>query len=395
MGLTRRGLLRAGALALAGVWLDPRPARARAREQGSPLLAVVFLRGGADGLHLAPPVGDAGYAGLRGGLALGETLPFADGFALHPELAGLAPLVERRELAVIPCAGSPSPSRSHFEAQDAIDAGEVGRARLETGWLARALGSGSAAEPFAALACGADLPFSLRGAGAFAIADPAQFGVAGASADALAELRRRYAAADDPAARAGRRALEAVAAYEAATGRRSAAAFRPGRPRGFRLVEAADVVIRLVDAGLPIRAVTLESSGWDTHLRQGTGRGAMARAIRDLGDGLGRLFDALGEQRALRAVVLTEFGRTVAPNGSGGTDHGHGSVMLVAGAGVRGGVRGDWPGLERRRLHEGRDLPVATDFRSVLGAVLRAHLGGAAPRETFPGFEGAALDLFA
>ena len=142
MAVTRRGLLRAGAgLVAAGclpVWVDARPWRGTSAT-GDPLLVVIFLRGGADGLHLAPPVGDRRYAASRGGLALRESIPFRDGFALHPALAGLVPVVERGRLAVVHAAGSPHPTRSHFEAQDRMEAGTERGRDLSSGWLGRAL----------------------------------------------------------------------------------------------------------------------------------------------------------------------------------------------------------------------------------------------------------------
>jgi uncharacterized protein (DUF1501 family) len=159
------------------------------------------------------------------------------------------------------------------------------------------------------------------------------------------------------------------------------------------LKASAGHVVALERAGLPIRAIFLESSGWDTHLNQGTESGAMARAIDDLAGAVAHLSDEMAGRRDLLVVVMTEFGRTVRANGSRGSDHGHGSVMFVAGPRVRGGVYGDWPGLSEDRLYQGRDLPVTTDYRSVLWEVLRAHLGSAPPTDTFPGFEPETLGM--
>jgi uncharacterized protein (DUF1501 family) len=142
----------------------------------------------------------------------------------------------------------------------------------------------------------------------------------------------------------------------------------------------------MLDAGFSVRAVCLDSSGWDTHSGQGQGQagGAFARRAGDLAAGLVRLADSLRARGPWLVVVMTEFGRTVKPNGSAGSDHGHGSVMLVAGSSVRPGVHCDWPGLTSDRLYEGRDLAVTTDYRDVLAEVLRSHLGRNAPAETFP-----------
>jgi uncharacterized protein (DUF1501 family) len=384
MGVTRREVLRSGLVVGAGlpVWLASGPVRAARR--GDPLLVVIFQRGGADALHLVPPLRDPGYARLRGGLALDDALPFDAPFGLHPGLEPLLPLVERRQLAVVHAAGSPDPSRSHFAAQDAIEAGVPGSHRIRDGWLGRAMGN--TAGPFESLALTDALPVTLRGSGAFAIADPRQFGVPGASPAALRTLRARYArSAGDPFGDSGRAALGALERYQRLTGYGSPRSF--GRRVRPQLEARARALVELEHTGLPIRAVMLESSGWDTHLRQGKDRGTMTGPIVDLARGLAALAEGLGERRDLLVVVMTEFGRTVRPNGSGGSDHGHGGALLVAGPRVRGGVHGDWPGLAPERLFEGRDLPVTTDYRNVLHEVLRAHLGAPPPETVFPGFE--------
>ena len=143
-----------------------------------------------------------------------------------------------------------------------------------------------------------------------------------------------------------------------------------------------------------MRAVYIESTSWDTHQNQGIETGSMANSIRDLSHALKSLSDGLRGRRAWLALVHTEFGRTVRPNGSRGSDHGHASLALVAGPGVRPGLHGNWPGLASANLTEGRDLAVTTDYRSVAWEVLQQHLGEPPPRPTFPGFQPQALGLF-
>jgi len=393
-GVSRRRFLQVGSLSLLAGLCGP-PGLARAGSARSPLLVVVFLRGGADGLHLVPPVGDPEYARARGRLALSETQPFVTGFGLHPELAPLAEWVERGELAAVHAVGSPHPTRSHFEAQDFMEAGAPGTSRLRDGWLARALG-GAGGGPFASVAVASQLPLTLRGSGSFAFSELDDFGIPGARAGARAALAALYAGAEgDPLAAAGRRALAAVAELERRVGRAldGRRRLRPGAA-GHRIEAGVAELLQLERAGLGVEAAFLESGGWDTHLRQGAEQGQMAGWIRDLARGLARLHAELGGRRELRTVVMTEFGRTVRPNGSEGTDHGHGSVMLVAGHGVRGGIHGDWRGLREAALHEGRDLPTTSDWRSPLYEVLAAHLGGAPPANTFPGFAPRTLGLF-
>jgi len=400
MGLTRRRFLRAGSATLLCACARPGLSVSDATRAfagggaGEPLLVVIFLRGGADGLHLVPPVGERAYASLRGSLALSSPLPFRTGFGLHPALAPLLPLVERDRLAVVHAVGSSHPTRSHFEAQDFMEAGEPGTNDLHDGWLARALAGVAEEDAFASLAIASQLPLSLRGAGSFAMTDVAGFGVA-AGPEARDGLERLYAeAADDPVVLAGRRALGAVADLERRVGSRGRGGGRRSRGAGERLLGSVEQLLVLEGAGLPVQAVCLESDGWDTHVNQGVETGQMARWIGDLAEAVARLDAGLRGRRELRLVVMTEFGRTVRPNGSRGTDHGHGSVMLVAGEGVRGGVHGDWRGLEEPVLHEGRDLTVTTDWRSVLYEVTTAHLGRRPPADTFPGHTARSLGLF-
>ncbi|HJO24923.1 MAG: DUF1501 domain-containing protein [Myxococcota bacterium] len=407
MGLTRRHFLRAGSATLLCACARPGVSLSDADVThvfsgggaGEPLLAVIFLRGGADGLQLVPPVGERAYGSLRGSLALSAPLPFQTGFGLHPALESLLPLAERGEFAVVHAVGSPHPSRSHFEAQDFMEAGEPGSSDLHDGWLARALAGVAEEDAFASLAIAAQLPLSLRGAGSFAMTDVDEFGVA-AGSEARAALERLYAGAeDDPVVLAGRRALGAVADLERRVGSRRSSRRRGGgrgpRRAGERLVESVEQLLVVERAGLAVQAVCLESGGWDTHVNQGVEAGQMAGWIRDLAEAVARLDAGLRGRRELRLVVMTEFGRTVRPNGSRGTDHGHGSVMLVAGSGVRGGLHGDWRGLEDSALYEGRDLAVTTDWRSVLHEVMTAHLGKHPPADTFPGYAPRSLGLFA
>ena len=405
-GVTRREFLKTGTGALAGlaglsVWIDPR--RGLAQDPGRPLLVVIFLRGGADGLHLVPPIGDPAYRKLRGRLALHEALELDGRFGLHPGLADLAPLYQRGKLAIVHAAGSPAGTRSHFEAQDLMEAGTVPGLRVAGGWLGRAFGPAArigAREDsgrFASLALTEQLPLTLRGSGGFAIDDPARFARAAADPSTVRMLERLYAPEadhDDPVRAAGREALAAVAELRSAEAR-GAARRKRGRKRGAvsRLTDRVEDLISLEQAGLGIRVVFLESDGWDSHSAQGAERGMLGRSIRDLGASVRRLVDGFGERRDLLVVALTEFGRTVRPNGAGGTDHGHGSAILVAGPRVRGGIYGAWPGLDAASLHEGRDLPVTTDYRSVLTEVLASQLGTRAASAAFPGFEPRSLSL--
>jgi uncharacterized protein (DUF1501 family) len=145
-------------------------------------------------------------------------------------------------------------------------------------------------------------------------------------------------------------------------------------------------LIGLERSGATIEAAFLDLGDWDTHSKQGGVEGHAARQISELAEGMAVLHEGFAGRRALRTLVMTEFGRTVRPNGTRGTDHGHGSVVLVAGAGVRAGVHGRWSGLSSDALYQGRDLPVLNDYRDVATEVLRSHLGHAPNASVFPGY---------
>lgn len=396
-GLSRRDFVKGSAAAVAaaaGFPLWTRTARSAPQELGAPLLVVVFLRGAADGLHLVPPAGDRTYERIRdGALRLDATLPFADGFALHPAFEPLQFLVERGQLAVVHAAGSPDPTRSHFDAQDSMEAGTPGR-HAHDGWLARALGPTSDTALFSRIALTSQLPLSLRGSRALALSEPGRLSLGRLPRAERERLEALYAGGDasDPVVVAGRRALEAAAQL-----RELPTDLAPLRPpgRGDRsLVPRIETLRALATGSSVVEAAFLDMGDWDTHANQGGTEGRAAGRIGDLADGITALFRGFETGREVTCLVMTEFGRTVRPNGTGGTDHGHGSVMLVAGPRVRGGVHGEWRGLETAQLYEGRDLPVLTDYRDVAAEVLQAHTGRALAAGVFPGHRAARLGLF-
>jgi uncharacterized protein (DUF1501 family) len=316
---------------------------------------------------------------------------------LHPAFAPISSLIDAGRLAAIPAIGSPDTSRSHFEAQDLMESGLAPRGLTPEGWLARALeaagiaSSERARDPFSLVAIGDAPPLAVRGADGFAIRDARRFGVPGASPAALLALRTAYAAPGaDPVASAGLRALDALSEYTERVGPSDGARRPRGRIRPSLLASARQLT-GLHEAGLAIRAACLEGDGWDSHQGQGADDGQVATRIRDLAEALAHL-DATSPRPLV--VVMSEFGRTVRQNGSRGTDHGHGGTLLVSGEGLRGGVHGAWAGLSRDRLHEGRDLPVLTDYRSALVEILGQHLGVPPVADVFPGFTPVPIGLF-
>ena len=395
--LSRRDLLRAAAVSLAA------PASlclAGVAGMAAPRLALVILRGGMDGLSAVPVPGDPAFAPARGALAefSEPALPLDGPFALHPALARLHALYQSKNAAILHAAGLPYKERSHFEAQQLLESGGERPYDLATGWLGRAL----AGTQGKGLALQAAVPLILRGStdidswAPSALPDP--------SPDLLQRLERLYE--HDPAlARALRRArgLRADAAGALAmagtvptAGLPSMGTAAPTTPLAVQLARRAAEFLAL-PAGP--QAAVLEMGGWDTHANQGASQGPLAANLRRLDEALGALCQALQSSPGLweRSVVLvmTEFGREAAINGTQGTDHGSGGVAFVLGGRVRGGrVLADWPGLAAPQRFEGRDLRITTDLRSVWKTVLAQHLliaDGTIARDVLPG--GGALPL--
>jgi uncharacterized protein (DUF1501 family) len=401
----RRLFLKSSGLAFLGLGLAPGfLARAAAQTtRGRRTLVLVFLRGGADGLSLVPPVGDAAYYAARPTLALPR--PGADGgalkldatFGLHPALSALLPLWQSGSLAVVHAAGLQGATRSHFDAQDFCETGTPGLKTTQDGFLNRSLqqlpepGAGA----FRAVALQGTLPRSLQGAAqAVAVEGLSSFHLAGKGG--LDSFEALYAGAVDQALRStGQEAFEALRAAASAELSQSPpqnGAVYAKTPLARRLQDTA----RLVRAGVGLEVVATEMGGWDTHVGEGGATGQLANRLRELGEALAAFAQDLGPRLdSVTVVVMTEFGRTVRENGNRGTDHGTASAMLALGGGVRGGrVYGNWRGLDGPGLFENRDLAITIDVRSVLSEALRATLAPPDLTTVFPGFSGQRVGVF-
>jgi len=405
---TRRSFVKQGALALVAMGAVPgfvvRSALAQSRAAQSKVLVVIFQRGAVDGLSMLVPHGDPEYYGARGSIAIarpssGEGAIDLDGFfGLHPSLSALKPLWDERRLAAIHACGSPDATRSHFDAQDYMESGTPGVKSTEDGWLARGLAAlpGTAASPFRAVALGPALPRVLRGdAGAVAMTRLAEFDIRdpamlAGGLDAIRGFESLYErGVRDLLYGTGRETFDAVKMLKAAAPQRLPPANGAVYPRG-RFGESLRQITQLIRADVGLEVAFADVGGWDTHAAQGNERGQLALRLKEFGDGLAALDRDLGERmRDVVVLTMSEFGRTVRENGNRGTDHGHGTAMLVLGGAAKGGtVHGRWPGLAREQLHEGRDLAVTTDFRSLFAEVAVRHLG--VPRDPlFPGFTNA------
>ncbi|WP_322402951.1 DUF1501 domain-containing protein [Massilia luteola] len=352
-------------------------------------LVVVMLRGAVDGLNVVAPVGDENYLRLRP--TIGLAAPGMDGgalaldgyFGLHPALASLQPLWRANRLAFVHASGSPDATRSHFDAQDYMESATPGRKSTPDGWMNRLVGALPGPQsPSRLLGIGPVLPRILSGRAA-AVNLP---NVAGAARADLLDRPAAKAAFDELYAnhpRFGRAYADGRAAHREVMGaleqgdmsRDMQAADRGAPlPNGFPDDAARLAGLMRNDPNIQLAFVAL--GGWDTHANQGAASGQLANRLAPLGQGLAVLAERLGPLfDDTIVVVMSEFGRTAHENGNGGTDHGHGNVMWVMGGKVRGGkVYGDWEGVSDAKLNEGRDLPVTTDFRSVLAQISEEHL---------------------
>jgi uncharacterized protein (DUF1501 family) len=376
MTSTRRHFLQTFAIGSAALSFAPRAVLAAAPTDRR--FVVVLLRGAMDGLAAVPPLGDARYRELRGSLALpavGEEsgcLALDKVFALNPALAAIHPFWGKGELLFVQASGNGYRTRSHFDAQDLMEAGLAAKTGQSDGWLNRAVGivQPASSDRRLGIAVGGAVPLLLRGKTRVASWEPP--GLADASPEFLTTLAGLYARDPllGPALGDGLRAQSMSAEVLGDGGKRGVLGFGP---KSFRPV--AEAAGRFLAAPDGPRIASLEMNGWDTHVGQGSTAGRLAQNLEGLADGLQALAAALGPAwRDTVVVAVTEFGRTVAVNGTGGTDHGTASVALVMGGAVRGGaMRGDWPGLGQ--LEDNRDLRVATDSRAVIKGVLRDHLG--------------------
>ena len=405
----RRIFLKNSAMALVSLGLGPRfltrAAYAASSSGAGKVLVAIFQRGAADGLNMVVPFSDPNYSAARGAIRIpppgqsGGAIDLDGRFGLHPALQPLKSLYNSKQLAIVHACGSPDPSRSHFDAQDYMETGTPGQPYPD-GWLNRHLqtqsGGGSI---FRATSMTSDTPRILGGsAPVLAINSLEDLQFSGPSGDLRqVTIERMYGRRDDLLGRTTQEALRAVelaaeldpAGYAPAHG-----AQYPEGVFGAQLKNIAQII--KADVGLEIAFANLD--GWDTHSNQGAGSGVMAVYLDDLATSLAAFHQDLGDRMEdVCVLTMSEFGRTVEENGSGGTDHGHATAMFVLGGSVKGGtIYGDWPGLEREQLFEGRDLAVTTDFRNLFAEIVVKHLGNNAVDAVFPGFHynpAAALNL--
>jgi uncharacterized protein (DUF1501 family) len=395
--VARRTLL--GSLA-ATAGLAACPALALARGPSDRPLVILILRGAMDGLGVLVPYGDPAHATARRQLAMaaGEGERDArrlDGlFALHPALPQTLALWRAGEALFVPAVATAYRDRSHFDGQNVLETGGLAPYARKDGWLNRLLAALPPAGRPEAIAIAPAAPPLLRGA--LGVASYAPSRLPGASPELLARVgalweadpvlhplwgeamaARALAAGMDPAAASVGPATASGARMEAGSGMMAGAADRPrpgyrgrGGPAG--LPALASIAARFLTAPGGPRVAVIEHDGWDTHAQQAP---RLAAQLAQLDAGLTALRSGLGPAwRDTLVLVVTEFGRTVAVNGTGGTDHGTAGLAMLMGGAIAGGrIVGDWPGLAPSALHEGRDLRPTVDMASLLAGALAQH----------------------
>src|SRR5437773_11931609 len=409
--MKRRAFVKSGALALVTMGLSPTFLRRTAfgmelfNAPKGKVLICLFQRGAADALNIVVPHGEKAYYAMRPSIAIPQPSRNAIGgaidldgfFGLHPALAPLKPLYDRKLLAPVHAVGSPSTTRSHFDAQDYMETGTPDNKGTTDGWLNRYLAvKGTCDEcnvaktPFRAVSMTPQTPRILEGPSAtVAMNSLDEFSVraTGNSAERLEALYRTGSA--DLVHGTGSEMFDAVKMLRAANPQKDMAQNGADYPRsqfGQRLLQIA----QLVKANVGLEVAFADVGGWDTHVNQGGATGQLAARLDDFAQSISGLVKDLGPRMAdVTIMTMSEFGRTARQNGNGGTDHGHASALFVIGGGVHGKkVHGKWPGLAPEQLYEGRDLALTTDFRSVFAEVAFKHLGAAKMDKVFPGFNG-------
>ncbi len=399
MSITRRAFMKGGAMTVVGTAALPsfltRAAFGAETGGRNKRLVVIFQRGAADGLNIVVPHGEQAYYSMRPSIAIAqrEVIDLDGFFGLHPSMQPLKTLWDERRLAIVHAAGSPDPTRSHFDAQDYMESGTPGVKSTEDGWLNRSLIRENGEAPFQAIALGTSLPRILSGsAPAVAISNVNDFGVGGRNPQAqpLANtFEAMYASSVDSVLHGtGEETFEAVKMLKSADPAKYCPAPGANYPRG-RFGDALRQTAQLIKANLGVQVAFTDIGGWDHHVNEGNAQGQLANLLREFSQSLAAFYTDLGDLAEDTVVItMSEFGRTARENGNRGTDHGHANVMLVMGGPVKGGkVYGEWPGLQSHQLYEGRDLALTTDFRRVMGEAVSRHLGNKHLGDVFPGFD--------
>lgn len=374
------------------------------------VIVVVFLRGGCDGLSLVSPYDDASYVNNRGELAVKNALTLnvnnaafgaQSNFGFHPKAQPLMDLYSGGQLAIVHAAGLDDDTRSHFDAMDYMERGTPGNKNTSTGWLTRHLQAISSddASKFASIAGGAATPASLlSNPDTIATTDPRSYSLwtpyrygpdswITAMKDSMLNTLDGFYQGSDIVSASGKRTIQTIREL------RKAGEYvpRPGitYPWG-SFGDSLKTVAQMIKLNVGLRVATVDLGGWDHHENQAVNQldwGPFPNQAGELALGLRSFYDDIVDYKnKVTVVVMSEFGRRLGINASGGTDHGHGNMMLVLGGNVNGGkIYGKWPGLQQDKLDQQQDLAITTDFRTVLSEIVAKRLGNPKVGAVFPG----------
>lgn len=412
---SRRGFIKAGGLALFGMSLGGIPGFLADAVAGtmSPglfkkkkILVCIFQRGAMDGLMAVTPFNDEHLKAARPTIFMsaaksttGKSLIDLDGkFGLHPSMQAFEPIFREKRMAIVHGIGSPNNTRSHFDAQDFMESGTPFSKGTESGWLNRAVGllGHEAVSPFQGVSLTSSLPRSFYGNNAaVAISNLADFNIQLRGNQTGANLASKSfedlydQTSSGLLKNTGKESFDAIKMLQKTDTKNYKPeydAVYPNTTLGNSLKQIAQLI--KMDVGLEVAFA--ESGGWDTHFNQGKDTGVFARNVGDLSDSMIAFWNDMGKyQDEVTVMTMTEFGRTVAQNGTGGTDHGRASCNFILGNGVSGGlVHGIVNPLAKENLEDGRDLAVTTDFRAVFSEVANKHLGINNNKVLFPDWSG-------
>ncbi|WP_238014039.1 DUF1501 domain-containing protein [Dactylosporangium sp. AC04546] len=401
-GFTRRRLVQGagfvGVAALGSQLVTSRVAFA-APEDNKGTLVVIFLRGGMDGLSVVAPVEDGNYRQMRPSIAIpaAAAMPAGRGFGLHPAMEPLFKFWQSGQMAAVHAVASPDASRSHFQAQDALERGAASVA-VRTGWLDRVLAQMGPGTTFRAVAQGSALPRSLVGGEqAIVLNGIRDFRIDNDAmrTQTMEALKTLYTGLDHSLATTANGTIQAINTAQ----RIANTQYRPAEGvqyPGGGLADRLRDIAQLIKAGVGLRVAALDVGGWDMHTNLGrVDGGDMRNSLGNLSQAIGAFATDLGPALDQTTIVtMSEFGRRVQENGNVGVDHGHGNAMLLLGGGLNGGkVHGKWPGLSQGALDQG-DVAGANDYRDVLAEMLKKRFNVADSGAIFPNHQFQTLGVF-
>ncbi|MFP5042079.1 DUF1501 domain-containing protein [Parasediminibacterium sp. JCM 36343] len=412
---TRRGFLKSGALALFAAGVGGVPtfiARAANSDKlispykKNKKLVCIFQRGAMDGLMAVTPFTDDNlkiarptlFMSAAKGSSANPLIDLDGRFGLHPSMKAFEPLFREKRLGIVHAVGSPNNTRSHFDAQDYMEAGTPFTKSGNSGWLNRAIGllGHEGATPFQAVSLTSSLPRSFYGDNAtLAISNLQDFAIqmrgnpmsANMASKSFEDLYDQTSSS--LLSKTGKESFDAVKMLQKTDTKNYKPANNAVYPES-QLGNSLKQIAQLIKMDVGLEVAFTECGGWDTHYNQGVETGVFARNVDDLSKAIAAFWaDISAYQDDVTLMTMTEFGRTVKQNGTAGTDHGRGSCLFILGNDVNGGiVHGNMPILTKENLEDGRDVPVTTDFRSVFSEVADRHLNINNDKVLFPEWDG-------